>query len=102
MVDGSNESIYHPNDDLDPNSSTGTLLQKSLEKVEVCEDWGLRPCPLELILDGGLEGIIPLFHSLTIPFPPFSYATKRKEYRDHKPQFERFEFVAICSCVQSH
>ena len=35
MVDGSNESLYSPNEELDLKSLTGTPLQKSFEKVQV-------------------------------------------------------------------
>ena len=35
MVDGSNESLYYSNEELDPNLGTGTPLQKSFEKVDV-------------------------------------------------------------------
>ena len=35
MVDGSNESLYHANEEFDPNLCTGVPLQKSFEKVDV-------------------------------------------------------------------
>ena len=35
MVDGSNESLYHANEEFDPNLCTGVPLQKSLEIVDV-------------------------------------------------------------------
>ena len=35
MVDGSNESIYYPDEELDPNLWKGIPLQKSFEKVDV-------------------------------------------------------------------
>ena len=35
MVDGSNESLYYPGEELDLNVPTGTPLQKSFEKVDV-------------------------------------------------------------------
>ena len=35
MVDGSNESFYHANEEFDPNLCTGVPLQKSSEKVDV-------------------------------------------------------------------
>ena len=34
MVDGSNESLYHANEEFDPNLCTGVPLQKSLEIVD--------------------------------------------------------------------
>ena len=44
MVDGSNESLYHANEEFDPNLCTGVPLQKSFEKVDVtaeCKQGGL-------------------------------------------------------------
>ena len=35
VVDGSNESLYHANEEFDPNLCTGVPLQKSFEKVDV-------------------------------------------------------------------
>ena len=35
MVDGSNESLYYPDEELDPNLRKGIPLQKSFEKVDV-------------------------------------------------------------------
>ena len=35
MVDGSNESLYHANEEFDPNLCTGVPLQKSFENVDV-------------------------------------------------------------------
>ena len=35
MVDGSNESWYYPDEELDPNLWKGIPLQKSFEKVDV-------------------------------------------------------------------
>ena len=35
VVDGSNESLYHANEEFDPNLCTGVPLQKSLEIVDV-------------------------------------------------------------------
>ena len=35
MVDGSNESLYYPDEESDLNLRTGTPLQKSFEKVDV-------------------------------------------------------------------
>ena len=35
MVDGSNESLYYPDEELDPNLWKGTPLQKIFEKVDV-------------------------------------------------------------------
>ena len=35
VVDGSNESLYHANEEFDPNLCTGVPLQKSFENVYV-------------------------------------------------------------------
>ena len=35
MVDGSNESLYYPDEELDPNLRKGLPLQKSFEKFDV-------------------------------------------------------------------
>ena len=37
MVDG-DESLYYPDEELDPNLRKGTPLQKSFEKVDVLSD----------------------------------------------------------------
>ena len=39
MVDGSNESLYHPEEEFDPNLRTGIPLQNSSEIVDV---WGVK------------------------------------------------------------
>ena len=44
MVDGSNESLYHANEEFDPNLCTGVPLQKSLEIVDVNSSISLE-CP---------------------------------------------------------
>ena len=46
MVDGSNESLYYHDEELDPNLRTGTPLQKSFEKADV--DTHLHVCPLNV------------------------------------------------------
>ena len=38
MVDGSNESLYYPDEELGPNLWKGIPLQKSFEKVDVADD----------------------------------------------------------------
>ena len=38
LVDGSNESLYYPDGELDPNLRTGTPLQESFERVDVIYD----------------------------------------------------------------
>ena len=38
VVDGSNESLYYPDEELGLNLRTGTPLQKSFEKVDVCDE----------------------------------------------------------------
>ena len=35
VIDGSNESLYYPDEELDPNLQLGTPLQKSFEEVDV-------------------------------------------------------------------
>ena len=35
MVDGSNESLYYSDEELDPDFRTGAPLQKSFENVDV-------------------------------------------------------------------
>ena len=44
MVDGSNECLYYPDKDLDPNLWKGLPLQKSFEKVDVGISVGFQAC----------------------------------------------------------
>ena len=56
MVDGSNESLYHPDEESDPILRKGIPLQKSFQKVDVCgvhlgNSYGLRMrCKFDLSL----------------------------------------------------
>ena len=42
MVDGSNESLYNPDEELDPNLRRGIPFQKSFEKVDVPYEYGAK------------------------------------------------------------